>query len=92
MSALAQAAGEAMNNAAKHSGAGKVSVYVEVGDDSAEVYVADDGKGFDPDAVGDEGQGIAESIVGRMQRHGGEATIVAAPGEGTEVRLRMPRE
>jgi hypothetical protein len=33
--------------------------------------------------------GVKESIVGRMERHGGKAFIRTAPGEGTEVRLEM---
>ena len=35
--------------------------------------------------------GIAESITGRMQRHGGTAVIRSAPGQGTEVELSMRR-
>ena len=35
--------------------------------------------------------GIAESITGRMQRHGGIAVIRSRPGEGTEVELSMKR-
>jgi signal transduction histidine kinase len=34
---------------------------------------------------------VRESIVGRMRRHGGRATIHSAPGEGTEVELVMER-
>jgi signal transduction histidine kinase len=36
-------------------------------------------------------KGVAESIHGRMSRHGGEATVQSAPGEGTKVTLAMPR-
>jgi signal transduction histidine kinase/phage shock protein PspC (stress-responsive transcriptional regulator) len=90
--ALSQAAGEAMTNAAKHSGAEKVSVYLEVTDDAAEVYVGDTGRGFIVDTLDGEGRGIPDSIIGRMQRHGGEATVTSTPEEGTEVHLRMPRE
>jgi signal transduction histidine kinase len=36
-------------------------------------------------------RGLVESIEGRLQRAGGRATIVSAPGEGTEVELRLPR-
>jgi signal transduction histidine kinase len=91
LQALTQAAGEAMTNAAKHSGAGKVSVYVEVTNEIAEVYVGDGGNGFDPENITGDGRGIRDSLVGRMQRHGGEARIVSEPGEGTEVHLTMPR-
>jgi signal transduction histidine kinase len=85
------AAREAMTNAAKFSGAREVSVYVEVTDTEAAVFVRDRGAGFDRTAVPDDRRGIAESIEGRMRRAGGEATVTSAPGEGTEVELRLPR-
>lgn len=87
--ALLQATREAMLNAVRH-GAGPVSVYAETGKDATEVFVKDRGDGFDPDAVPEDRLGVRESIVGRMRRHGGEATIVSGP-DGTEVRLRLPR-
>jgi signal transduction histidine kinase len=34
---------------------------------------------------------VRNSIVDRMARHGGSADVRSAPGEGTEVRLHMPR-
>ena len=89
--ALARAAGEAMTNAAKHSGAEKVSVYVEVTDRRVQVNVLDTGVGFDPGAERDQGRGIPDSIVARMERHGGSASITSSRGEGTEVRLEMAR-
>ena len=49
----------------------------------------DRGPGFDPDAVPADRRGVRESIVGRMERHGGDAAIHSAPGEGTEVELRL---
>ena len=85
---LVQAAREAMLNAARHGG-GAVSVYLEVTDGAAEVFVKDRGPGFDPDAVPADRLGIRESIMGRMKRHGGTAGISSSP-EGTEVRLRLP--
>jgi signal transduction histidine kinase len=85
------AAGEALMNAAKHSGAGKITVYHEVSDDAIEVFVTDQGKGFDPEAVDEDRHGVRDSIVARMRRHGGSATIVSEPGEGTEVALSIRR-
>jgi signal transduction histidine kinase len=84
------AAREAMVNAAKFAGVDHVDVFVEVDDEGAAVYVRDTGTGFDPDAVPADRRGIAESIVGRMARHGGSAYIRSTPGEGTEVELVMP--
>lgn len=88
---LAAASGEAIANAAKHSGASKVSVYAEVSSEAVDVWVSDQGKGFDLAAVSEDRRGISDSIVGRMRRHGGTATIVSEPGEGTEVHLHMER-
>jgi len=88
---LVEAAAEGMSNAARHSGAAVVSVYAEVGPEDVRVYVRDQGSGFDLAAVPAGRRGIAESIEGRMHRHGGSATIGSEPGEGTEVFLSMPR-
>jgi signal transduction histidine kinase len=84
---MVQAAGEAMTNAARHSGADKISVYAETGD-GVEVWIGDQGSGFDPDAVPDDRLGIRESIIARMQRAGGTAKITSTP-EGTEIHLAM---
>lgn len=89
--ALVQAAREALVNAARHSGAAAVSLYSEVEPERVTVFVRDRGAGFDPAAVGPDRRGIAESIVGRMQRHGGTAAVRSRPGEGTEVELVLPR-
>jgi signal transduction histidine kinase len=36
-------------------------------------------------------RGLAESIRGRIARAGGTAEVRTAPGEGTEVVLRVPK-
>jgi signal transduction histidine kinase len=89
--ALVDACQEAAFNAARHSGAPLVSVYVEVEPDQLTGFVRDEGKGFDPDEVPSDRRGIADSIRGRIRRRGGTVTILSAPGEGTEVQLRLPR-
>jgi signal transduction histidine kinase len=89
--ALVDACQEAAFNAARHSGAPLVSVYVEVEPDELTGFVRDEGKGFDPDQVPTDRRGIADSIRGRIRRHGGTVSIVSSPGEGTEVQLRLPR-
>ncbi|MET1075385.1 MAG: PspC domain-containing protein [Umezawaea sp.] len=90
--AMVQAAREAMVNAAKHAGVAEISVYGEVEADSVNVFVRDRGKGFDQDTVPEDRHGLADSIRGRMVRHGGEAKVRTSPGEGTEVHLEMPRK
>jgi signal transduction histidine kinase len=89
--ALLAATRESIVNAAKHSGADAVSVYVEVEPAKVGVSVRDRGKGFDPATVPDDRRGIADSIRARLQRHGGKATVTSAPGEGTEVELEVRR-
>ena len=89
---LVAATREAVTNAAKHAGTGRVDVYAEVGPEVVEVFVRDRGAGFDLDAVPEDRQGVRGSIVDRMTRHGGRAEVRTAPGEGTEVRLAMPRQ
>ena len=91
LTAMVAAAREAMVNAARWSGAGSVSVYSEVAPDEVKVFVRDWGAGFDPAAVPADRHGVRESITGRMARHGGEAVVRTAPGEGTEVQLRVTR-
>ncbi len=90
--ALIAATREALTNAAKFAAdAGPVSVYAEVGPEQIEAFVRDRGPGFDPDRLPEDRRGVRESIVGRMQRHGGTATIVSVPGSGTEVVLSIAR-
>ncbi|MBI3745806.1 MAG: ATP-binding protein [Chloroflexi bacterium] len=54
-------------------------------------FVRDGGAGFDPAVVPDDRRGIADSIVQRMERHGGTVEIRSHPGAGTEVHLHLPR-
>jgi len=89
--ALVRATREAVLNAARHSGADRVDVYTEVQPARVEVFVRDRGCGFDPATVDAERLGLRGSVVDRMRRHGGEATVRSAPGEGTEIWLVLPR-
>jgi len=87
--AMAASAREAMVNAATWSGVTNVSVYCEVKQAEATVFVRDWGSGFDPAAVAPDRHGLSESISGRMARNGGTAVVRSTLGEGTEIQLRM---
>jgi signal transduction histidine kinase len=91
VSALVAAAREAMVNSAKHAGTDRVDVFAEVTADAVEVFVRDRGKGFDPNAIGSDRQGLRQSIYARMERARGSALVNSRHGEGTEVELRLPR-
>lgn len=90
LAALAAATREALVNAAKHAGVARVEVYAEAAAGRASVFVRDRGSGFDPAGVALDRRGIRESIVGRLERHGGTGHVHSAPGEGTEVEMSMP--
>ena len=91
LEAVVLAAREAMTNAAKFAGADRIDLYSEVQPGSVEVFVRDRGVGFDTQSVPDDRRGLRDSIVGRMERHHGLATVRSRPGEGTEVELQMGR-
>ena len=82
---------EALSNAARHSGVTALSAFLEVEPHQVTVFVRDRGCGFDPENIPGDRRGIAESIMGRMNRYGGKAAVRSTPGEGTEVEMVMPR-
>ncbi|MFF1877179.1 PspC domain-containing protein [Leifsonia sp. NPDC058230] len=84
---LAAAAREAMLNAARHAG-GEISVYVESRPGAVDVFVRDRGAGFDVDSLPEGRLGVRESIIGRMKRAGGGATV-SSRDSGTEVHLSI---
>ena len=88
VAALAGAVGEALTNAGKHGGAGRVVVFVD-DEDGVFCSVKDDGAGFDPAAT-PEGTGLAGSVRGRVEEAGGRVEVSGAPGAGVEVRLWLP--
>ena len=87
--ALVAALAEACQNAVRH-GAPPVSVYVEVRPQAVEAFIKDSGAGFDPASIAADRHGVRDSIVGRMRRAGGEATIRRL-ARGTEIALSVPR-
>ncbi|MGF1667162.1 MAG: sensor histidine kinase [Acidimicrobiia bacterium] len=88
--AMVGAVREAAVNAAKHSGATQIALYVEVEADRVVAYVRDRGRGFDPGAVGPDRRGISDSIRARMQRVGGSASVRTGRERGTEWSLEAP--
>jgi signal transduction histidine kinase len=91
LQAALAAAREAMVNSARHSGAPRVDVYGELSAERLEIFVRDTGRGFELRQVPADRHGLSESVRGRMERAGGSASIVSAPGQGCEVALLLPR-
>ena len=87
--ALLLATREALFNAVNHA-RGPYSLYLEVASDQAEVFVRDHGDGFDLAEVPTDRFGVRESIIGRVVRRGGTASVKSREGRGTEVHLCVP--
>jgi PAS domain S-box-containing protein len=85
---------EALNNVAKHSGANQVTLSLERKDKGIELFIGDNGQGFDYDAASQDalaGMGIS-SMKNRAELSGGFFSLQTRSGEGTEVRVVWPRQ
>jgi PAS domain S-box-containing protein len=85
---------EALTNVAKHAGATHVSVILERRDHHLQLIVEDNGRGFDPDPLGDlplprNGLGIL-GMNERASLAGGTVTIESRPGGPTAVYVQIP--
>jgi signal transduction histidine kinase len=87
--AIAGAAGEALNNVRRHAGTERATVRLDGDAEAVRVDVVDEGKGFtvSDHAAETTRRGLRESVLGRMDRIRGTATISSAEGTGTTVRL-----
>jgi signal transduction histidine kinase len=87
---LFRVAQEAINNAAKHSGAATILMRLVARDGTLQLQVADDGRGCDPTAaIASGGSGLG-GIRERLRLHEGRLELHSAPGEGTRVRAMVP--
>lgn len=91
LAAILAATREAVTNAVVHAGAPTVDVFAEVRDAAVDVFVRDTGRGFDPQAVPADRRGVADSIIGRVERVGGTVSLTSEVGAGTEVEIHLER-
>jgi signal transduction histidine kinase len=93
---LASAMRAALNNVERHCGE-QTRAWVLVEDEPGliTVTIRDEGPGIPAGRLAEAAAagrlGVSQSIHGRLRDLGGTATISSAPGEGTEVELRLPR-
>ncbi len=85
ITALFDAAHEALRNVVRHAGVDTATVRVSGGPADVTIEVIDDGVGFDLAAA--RGFGLDVSVRSRVAEVGGTTEIVSAVGEGTTVRL-----
>ncbi len=81
---------EAILNAVKHAGAGRLHVEISIDETHLYLHVHDDGVGFDPH--GQDHRGGLRHMADRVQALGGVLDLTAAPGEGTRVDAALPLE
>ncbi|MFN2232795.1 MAG: ATP-binding protein, partial [Anaerolineales bacterium] len=87
--ALYRIAIEALNNALKHANAATVSVRLTRQNDDVMLTIHDDGQGFDPLDVDEQGGVGLMSMRERANQFGGQIFIESEPGEGTIVIIRL---
>ncbi|MBA4065593.1 MAG: hypothetical protein C0501_18140 [Isosphaera sp.] len=85
---------EALTNVVKHAAATRVSVVVERRPGQLTAIVEDDGRGFEPDALGEPRRpGDPLGLAGMRERAalvGGSVEVESSPGKGTTVYARLP--
>jgi signal transduction histidine kinase len=87
---LYRIAQEALNNVLKHSAATRVTVRLGAGDEGLQLEVRDNGKGFSPESIGDQGGIGLASMQERAKDLGVSLQVVSRPDEGTSVKVVIP--
>jgi signal transduction histidine kinase len=86
------AAKEALNNVLKHAKAGRVCVKLAAGTEEFQIFIEDDGCGFDPaspPARAGGGNGL-KNMRERLRSIGGRLECGSVPGGGTRIALISP--
>jgi signal transduction histidine kinase len=84
---------EALQNALRHAAPEHVSVALRSDRRGLQVEIEDDGRGFDPSIL-NSSNGQHYGLIGmreRAERMGGQLFLTSAQGEGTRVRLSVPK-
>ncbi|HET9144019.1 sensor histidine kinase [Actinophytocola sp.] len=84
--ALYRAAQEGLTNASRHAGASRVTIRLRMDDRTANLVVADDGRGFSGAPTGFGLRGMDE----RLRSVGGSLSVSSAPAEGTRLVASVP--
>ena len=87
---VVQLAREALANVGRHAAAATCRISLRRDGDRVVLEVDDDGRGFDPAGVRPGGQGLG-NLRERAAALGGHAEVRSRPGEGTTVRIALPR-
>jgi signal transduction histidine kinase len=87
---------EALNNALQHAEAQHITVQVEPEAETLALTIADDGVGFafpaKPDELTRDGHFGLIGMLERAAQLGGTLRVDTAPGQGTQIRVRLPAQ
>lgn len=81
---------EALINAHRHGGTQRASVRLKAIGKDTTIEVSDEGAGFDPEAVSQEGRYGLAIMEERAQMAGGQLSLDSTPGRGTRVTVYLP--
>jgi signal transduction histidine kinase len=89
---VVQLAREALSNVSRHAQAVTCRVSLYRDEQGGVLEIDDDGRGFDPAAATGTGTGQGlRNLRERAEGLGGRAEIHSTPGEGTRIRVTLPR-
>lgn len=91
---LFRIAQEALTNIAKHSGAGKTTIWMKESDGTVQLVISDDGTGFNLEEIHkltDRPRWGILTMRERAQSIGGNIKVDAVPGKGTKVIIEVKR-
>jgi PAS domain S-box-containing protein len=81
---------EFLNNMIKHANATEVKIFLLRGPENVEVYMEDNGLGFDLSKLANlgENRGV-QNIYSKVKAYGGECELQSEPGKGTNLTIRF---
>jgi signal transduction histidine kinase len=82
---------EGLANVYKHAQATSVVLRLCYGNNAVTVTIGDDGRGFEPAAVGGRGHGLS-NMQARAARLGGRLAVASSVGAGTTLTVVVPHE
>src|SRR5690606_34059771 len=81
---------ESLTNVARHANAKKVEIHLELENDTLQLSISDDGKGFEmKEAVKKKTLGIL-GMQARSFMMGGKYEVSSKPGQGTTINVFVP--
>ena len=81
---------EAMDNVIKHSQAAEVTLVLKVVDNTLEIRIEDNGRGFSPAAIVQSRRHGLSHIRARAGQLGGGLEVSSEPGKGTSIHILIP--